>query len=157
MNIIMTYVKYPQARMYWSSTQGLGLSVIAEEMPVNKFENIKRFIHFANNSEESTLKVGDEFWKIRPVANALHTSFHESVVPKERQSIDEMIVPFKGKSSLKQYLRNKPKKWGFKLWIRASNSGYSCFELYQGKVQSTPSQISKYGPIGDDSIQTGQK
>lgn len=149
MNIIMTYIKYPRSRMYWSSIVGLGLSMISDAMPVNKFENIKRFLHFVNNDDENTLKAGDKFWKIRPVAKYLHETFHTSVVPEERQSIDEMIVPFKGKSSLKMYMKQKPKKWGFKLWIRASSTGYiSCFELYQGKIEGRP-QRSKFGPIGD--------
>lgn len=48
------------------------------------------------------------------------------------------------------YLPNKPKIWGFKVWIRASAGGYiSCFELYQGKVTSGR---SSFGPIGDTVI-----
>lgn len=34
MKIIMTYIKYPQNRMYWSSIMGLGLPVVSEAMPV---------------------------------------------------------------------------------------------------------------------------
>lgn len=63
-NIIMTYIKYPQTRMYWSSITGLGLPLISEHMGVNKFGTIKRFIHFCNNDQENELRTGDKFWKI---------------------------------------------------------------------------------------------
>jgi len=61
-----------------------------------------------------------------------------------------MMVPFKGKSYLKQYLKSKPKKWGFKIWVQASTNGYvHCFEMYQG---ASISKRSEFGPIGDTVI-----
>ena len=33
------------------------------------------------------------------------------------------MVPFKGASSLKQYIPKKPHKWGYKLFIWADNEG----------------------------------
>ncbi|CAK1600268.1 unnamed protein product [Parnassius mnemosyne] len=51
-------------------------------------------------------------------------------------SIDEMIVPYKGTraGSRKQYVQNKPKKWGFKMFVRAGVSGivYDFF-VYEGE------------------------
>lgn len=61
------------------------------------------------------------------------------------------MVPFKGRNSQKQYLKSKPKKWGFKVWVMANSDGYVyCFELYQDA--SNPSIKSNYGPIGDTVI-----
>ena len=58
-----------------------------------------------------------------------------SVHSGQDQAIDEAMVKFKGRSSLKQYIPNKPIKRGFKMWMRAdSKSGYVCeFEVYEGK------------------------
>ena len=48
--------------------------------------------------------------------------------------IDEQIIPTKGRSSIKQYLQNKPNKWGIKVWARCSISGVvDDFEVYTGK------------------------
>jgi hypothetical protein len=64
---------------------------------------------------------------------ALQAKFLSAVDPEECHSVDEQIVPFTGKSSLKQYIRNKPKKWGYKVWVRSGVSGYMYdFEIYQG-------------------------
>ncbi len=44
------------------------------------------------------------------------------------------MVPFKGRSILRMYMPKKPKKWGIKLWGRASPSGIlQTFDVYQGK------------------------
>lgn len=54
--------------------------------------------------------------------------------PEERHSVDEQMIAFKGRSHLKQYVRNKPHKWGFKVFTRAGASGLMYdFEIYQGK------------------------
>lgn len=60
------------------------------------------------------------------------------VSPEELHSIDEIMVAFKGRSFLKQYLPNKPSKCGLKLWGRSEISGYIYdFGIYQGKVKDT--------------------
>lgn len=40
-------------------------------------------------------------------------------------SVDEVMVPYKGvkAGSRRQYVKNKPKKWAFKLFVRAGVSG----------------------------------
>ena len=49
-------------------------------------------------------------------------------------SVDESMIQFKGRSSLKQYNPMKPIKRGYILWCIADNSAYaSGFEVYTGK------------------------
>ena len=45
------------------------------------------------------------------------------------------MIPFKGRSSLKQYLPMKPVKRGIKVWVRAdANTGYvSAFDVWKKK------------------------
>lgn len=144
LNIAMTYLRYPQLRIYWSSVEGIKIPFIADNMTNNRFEEIKRNLHFA--SDEERVK-GNGYWRVRPVLDILHQTFHEANDNSEHQAIDEMMIPFKGRNSLKQYLRNKPKKWEFKVWARAGVSGYIyCFEMHQG---SDKSKRSKFGPTGD--------
>ena len=55
-----------------------------------------------------------------------------------KPSTDKHMTKFKGRYSMKQYLKMKPIKWGFKLWFRcASSNGYLYeFDLYLGKKQN---------------------
>ncbi|KRX52334.1 hypothetical protein T09_6327 [Trichinella sp. T9] len=50
-------------------------------------------------------------------------------------SIDEEIIPYKGRNKLKQYIPKKPKKWGIKVNARTGMSGLLYdFCFYEGKV-----------------------
>ncbi|XP_047122911.1 piggyBac transposable element-derived protein 3-like [Hydra vulgaris] len=54
-------------------------------------------------------------------------------------SVDEQIIPFKGKSSLKQYNPKKPKKWGYKVFVCSGSTGLiHNFEFYVGQIQPCP-------------------
>jgi len=51
----------------------------------------------------------DKLFTVRQFVNSIKSSFQEIEV-EEYSSVDELIIPFKGRSSLKQYARNKPHK-----------------------------------------------
>uniref|UniRef100_A0A3B4VGZ0 PiggyBac transposable element-derived protein domain-containing protein n=1 Tax=Seriola dumerili TaxID=41447 RepID=A0A3B4VGZ0_SERDU len=148
MNMVMSYIRYPRARMYWSSEQGLRLDLVADAMPVNRFEKIMRYVHFVDNYSIDP-ENADKFVKIRPFLNALQGTFSASLDPEEYQSVDEMMIPFKGRLSIKQYVPKKPKPWGVKVWVRAGSSGYMySFEPYQGPSGGR-GEISQLGMAGD--------
>uniref|UniRef100_A0A3B1KIQ1 PiggyBac transposable element-derived protein domain-containing protein n=1 Tax=Astyanax mexicanus TaxID=7994 RepID=A0A3B1KIQ1_ASTMX len=147
-NMVMSYVRYPRSRMYWSSETGLRLELIADAMPVNRFEQILRYMHFVDNYSLDP-KNADRFVKIRPVLDALKETFQSALDPEEFQSVDEMMIPYKGRLSIKQYVPKKPKPWGIKVWVRAGSSGYMYnFEPYQGPAGGR-GEISQLGMAGD--------
>lgn len=80
-------------------------------MPVNRFEELRRFLHFKDNTEPSVSST-DRVAGMRPVISVLNEKFSVAVDPDEFHSFDEMIIPFKGRSSIKQYLPTKPGRWG---------------------------------------------
>ena len=129
----MGIVRLPQYRMYWGKE--CRIPGIADSMTVNRFDQVKRFLHFMNNEE--LLRPGDDGYdrlqKVRP----LLTSFLEKcrgIEQEECQSIDEQIIPTKSRSSLRQYLPKKPHKWGYKVWARCGVTGILYdFEIYCGK------------------------
>ena len=69
---------------------------------------------------------------------------------KEHHAVDEVMVPFKGKSAIKQYVRGKPHPWGFKLWGEAGSSGILYdFDVYQGSKDGKQRPPSPLGLGGD--------
>ena len=54
----------------------------------------------------------------------------------EKLSVDESIIPFKGKSTLKQYNPKKPVRWGYKSFLLCDNHGlvYN-IDFYTGAIQ----------------------
>jgi len=55
----------------------------------------------------------DKLFTARQFVDSIKSSFQELEV-EEYNSVDESIIPFKGRSSLKQYVRNKPPQIGNK-------------------------------------------
>ena len=68
------------------------------------------------------------------------------IEPEEKMSVDEQMIPYKGRNSLRQYIPKKPKKWGFKVIARCGVSGLTYdFHLYDGRCP-TVSQSCGYQP-----------
>ncbi|XP_037576721.1 piggyBac transposable element-derived protein 3 [Dermacentor silvarum] len=156
MCLVMTYIKYPRIRNYWSTESGLRMDIVANSMPVNRFEELRRFLHFKDNSDTLSFQ-NDRVAGMRPVIDALNEAFCSAVDCEEYQSVDEMVIPFKGRSSIKQYLPSKPKRWGFKVWVRAGVSGYIYrFEVYQGATGGRSNVSSEFGMAGDVVIRLSQ-
>ena len=58
------------------------------------------------------------------------------------------MIPFKGRSSLKNYMKNKPHKWGYKVFTREGVSGIVYdFEVYAGKNMNLEGNLGFSGNI----------
>ncbi|CAG4979435.1 unnamed protein product [Parnassius apollo] len=129
----MSIVHLPNVRMYWS--EKYGYAHIRETMPLKRFEFLRQVLHFNDNS--IMLPYGqpnsDRLYKIRPIIQKLNRNFGK--VPLEQHlSVDEQMCSTKTRSALKQYLPEKPHKWGFKLFAICDVSGYGYkFEVYSGQ------------------------
>lgn len=130
----MTYFNLPNTRDYWSSNNDRSVDVIKQQMTVNQFEKIRQYLHF--NDKEKNLPRDDpkrdRLYLIRPVVDSLNHTFG-SVSKLARLSVDEQMCSTKMSSYMKQYLPNKPKKWGFKFFVLCDTKGYAYkFEIYTG-------------------------
>ena len=74
---------------------------------------------------------------MRPVIDHLNSIFSKVLSNYSEQSIDEHMVKFKDRSRMKQYMKLKPMKWGFKFWFRClSKTNYLYqMDIYLGKEQ----------------------
>ncbi|XP_055926117.1 piggyBac transposable element-derived protein 2-like [Argiope bruennichi] len=120
-------------RLYWNPA--VGISLIQNSMPVNEFEKIRRYLHFNDNNAFSTDLQGgqDKFFKLRPLIDELQKSFL-SIPMEECLCVDEQMCATKARHHLKQYMPDKPHKYGYKLFILSGVSGFAYnFEIYGGK------------------------
>ena len=136
--LIMSYVRYPRNENYWSNN--MRLPQIADYISSKRFKKIRECLHFTTQQSSPD---GDKYYKIRPFLEMLRNSFKAAVADEEYSSIDEMMVAFKGRSSLKQHMASKPTKWGFKIWVRNVHD----FELCQGSGANR--NPPAYGLVGD--------
>ncbi|XP_014675112.1 PREDICTED: piggyBac transposable element-derived protein 3-like [Priapulus caudatus] len=131
-NFRMGVVEMPSVRMYRKNESRYG--PVADVMSRNRFQTLLTLIHFVDNEAATDDDRKDKLWKIRPFVNMFREQCIQ-VTPKQQQSIDEMMVHYKGKfSKIRQYKKGKPHPWGFKVWARCSDSGLlHDFDIYQGK------------------------
>ncbi|KAK2714560.1 hypothetical protein QYM36_008946 [Artemia franciscana] len=132
-HILMGIIKQPTISQHWGRATRFPL--IADVMSRDRFKTLRRFFH-ANDSHLAVLKGQDGYdslFKLRPVIDGLQVNL-KKIPAEERQRIDEQMVPYKGKLSFKQYLKDKPNSWGIKIFSRAWASGIIYdFEVYTGK------------------------
>lgn len=76
----------------------------------------------------------DKLHKVRPLIEKINANAKKAYSYSEALSIDESMIPFKGRSTLKQYMPMKPIKRGYKVWCIADHrTGYIYgFDIYTG-------------------------
>ena len=109
----MGLVHMPNLRSYWENE--ICFERASNVIARNRFLKLLTLLHFVNNYTVTDEEQKDKLWKLRPWFESLRTNFLQ-IPLKEFQSIDEIIVPFKGRSCLKVYMPKKPHKWGFEMW-----------------------------------------
>lgn len=95
-------------------------------MSIRRFEQIRRFIYFNDNTSAyyKDHKLHDRLHKIRPVIQHLNKQFSKVSVERDI-SIDEQLCATKAHSFLKQYLPLKSQKWSYKFFVLCGSSRYS--------------------------------
>jgi len=116
--------------MYWEPADDVNNIAISRAMTHNRFDDLIKYIHIADNAN---LPPGDRFAKVRPLFTAMNETFLAAFPQQQHLAVDESMVPYYGRHSLKQYIREKPIRFGYKVWSLNTPLGY-CVQLdpYQG-------------------------
>ncbi|CAM4832794.1 unnamed protein product, partial [Rotaria magnacalcarata] len=134
---IMGFHKLPRIRDYWSQDRNLFTSAVANTMTRNEFQRLFSNIHLADNSKMASKNSCNynKLYRINDFLSILKRNFQKNYSLGSCISLDEAMIKFKGRSSIKQYQPLKPTKKGYKVWVLAeSSTGYVYnFEIYTGK------------------------
>ena len=134
----MGVLHLPCLEMYWQSDCNLietpGVSSIMSRV---RFEQIFRFLHLADNLQDPG---NDKLFKVRCFVDLVTNQFQANYTLHQAVTIDEAMIPFKGRLTFKQYMKNKPTKWGIKVFVLsdATNGYVYRTQIYTGKnLEST--------------------
>ena len=132
--IVSGYAPLPSKTLFWNSNGDLRNNAVYMAMRRNRFDHIMRILHFSDNIK---INPDDKYTKLRPLISSLQQKFMLHFVPSRHISHDEAMVEYFGKHSCKQAIRNKPIRFGYKVWCQNNPSGYLLsFDPYQGKTYS---------------------
>ena len=138
----MALIPLPRIDLYWSTGPlFLGLWARAFIVSRNRFQQISSFLKVSNFETENKC---DKLAKVKFIHDYIRRKCMKLFQPDEHVSIDERMVPNKGRYAFRQYIKDKPTKWGMKLWVIAdAATGYTFdYEVYTGKSSTV---LSKFG------------
>jgi len=109
--LLSAYVNVPRWYMLWEVDSETFNAMVSNAISRNQFENIKRYLHCADNA---LLKPGDKFSKMRPLMLMLNEGYLSCASLEEHLCVDESMASYFGKHGAKQFIRGKPVRFGFK-------------------------------------------
>ncbi|CAF0991562.1 unnamed protein product [Adineta steineri] len=105
-------------------------------MTLERFKNLLRFLRFDDRQRRNK---SDRLAAIQYVFQLFTKQLPRHFIPSENMTIDEQLVPFRGRCCFIQYMPQKPARYGLKFWTLCDvKSRYIlALELYSGKVGNT--------------------
>ena len=126
----------------WSTEDDLGISVVKESLSRTDFRNIKYHFHLNDNNHAADST--DRLYKVRPLISfANKASKKINLKENDKLSIDESMIAYYGRNAMKQFIRAKPIRFGYKAWCICSSDGFLLnFDVYQGQEKKQRKSLS---------------
>ena len=143
-------VKVGHVDKYWSRKtlyHGLWARAI---LPRIRFRALMAVLHVVDPATEAP---GDKLRKVESLIDYFKSRCLSLYQPRQNLAVDERMVKSRHRSGIRQYIRDKPTKYGIKLWVLAdSSNGYTMdFNVYIGKAAGR--DVSENG-LGYDVVMT---
>ncbi|XP_035205515.1 uncharacterized protein LOC118180546 [Stegodyphus dumicola] len=139
------------AKDLWS-TDGFGVTIFRNTMTLNRFHFLLRCIRFDNINSRSQRKETDRLASIRDIFEKFLKNIQKLYSISEYCTVDEKLEAFRGRCQFRQYMRNKPAKYGIKIFALCDSRTFYTYnlEIYAGqqpigpyRQSNTPSDVVK--------------
>ena len=128
-----------------------------QDVAAEDIEAALSLLHCVDENDPNVDKT-DKIYKARPILNHILPKFRHYYIPECEVSLDEGMIPTKNHLSFRQYIKDKPIKWGIKTFILCeSKTGYIVnAEVYTGKLKNDPTFVPELGVTGSLVVQLSQ-
>ena len=93
----------------------------AGTMARDRFQEIMSCIRFDASATREERKKKDKLAPIREIHDIFTKNCKKFYLPKDHVTVDEMMIPFRGRVAFRVYMKSKPNKYGIKVWVLAIN------------------------------------
>ncbi|XDV36733.1 hypothetical protein PO909_006462 [Leuciscus waleckii] len=137
----MAMVKVSSIKDYWRQDSLFSLPFPATIMARERYRTISWNVHMSHPDadKENDRKRGtpehDRLFRVKPLMETIRHACKSIYHPRRNLAVDERMVACKAHTGMTQYMKAKPTRWGFKLFVLAdSSNGYTLdFSVYTGK------------------------
>nr|XP_055054362.1 piggyBac transposable element-derived protein 4-like [Misgurnus anguillicaudatus] len=137
----MAMVKLISIRDYWRQDDVFSVPFPATVMSRERYRTISWNVHMSHpeddkvNDRKRGTAEHDRLFRVKPLMDTIRQACINLYHPKRNLAVDERMVACKANTGMTQYMKAKPTKWGFKLFVLAdSSNGYTVdFSVYTGK------------------------
>lgn len=146
--IVMSYNRVPAMKMYFSSDDSLKNEALKNAISRERFLLLTSKLYYNHPMKDTG---ATKVYYMEEIVNCLKYTFKKARTESTFQSIDESMCKCKARTSIKQFMANKPVKRGVKMWLRCDAcSGYIYdFDIYAGKVDK-----AQEGTLGEKVVTT---
>lgn len=151
--LLMSHCKKNTLKQYWSTDPLIATPIFSKIFTQDRYLLLRRLLHFDDNSNSNG---NDKLSKIRTVVETLRRKYRSLLQPYQNLVIDESLMLWKGRLSFRQYLPNKRKRFGVKLFVLCDcQTGIILdFIIYTGKGTNVGCEDDKDSGLSSKVVKT---
>ena len=116
--VILSVAPSRQLRHVFSCDPYINSPGLRNVFTLHRYSKISHYFCCSDKSVEplKDSNMYDKLFKIRPVVETMQKLFSKYWSYGSNICINKSVIPMKSKDSVKEFLPNKPNKWGWKIW-----------------------------------------
>ena len=151
--LYMGQVRLPRLYDYWNEGGVYYQERLARTINYSAFRGFLSCLHvedviYADIAENAAKTASNPTWRIDWLFKYFNERWRDIAIPSRFLSGDEAMIPSKVRHTLKQYIKGKPHKFGFKLYMLADPASQLCLHsvIHDGKCGSMENIVAKMVP-----------
>lgn len=134
--------KHESIASLWS--EKTGRKIFRASMSQKRFAQITRALRFDDKLTRPA-RLTDKLAPIRQIWDMWAHRLGMLFSPDRDLTVDEQLVPFKGRCSFRQYIPKKPAKYGIKVWAACDvKTSYAWrLQVYTGRAAGEPAEVNQ--------------
>ena len=115
-----------------------GRPIFRATMSLKTFKFIHGCIRFDDKTDRTERRSRDKLAPIRDVFDKWNENLKTLYTPGKFLTVDEQLIPFRGRCPFRQYIPSKPAKYGIKMWFLCDSKNYYAYnsQVYLGRARN---------------------